>query len=164
MRSGFSLGIIILFCLCASSTAYAVEDEITTQVTQLKWPTLGKPASGSRTYIIHADGTADTGTGTKLYGTSSRGQYTLTKSGNGGGVHSITIDIQNINSGNANVTLSNFTGVYNGITITSFPRSGLPKPVNGAGTTLYLGATATYTGSVPVGGLTPSFNIVVTYQ
>jgi hypothetical protein len=62
------------------------------------------------------------------------------------------------------VTVSSFTGIYDTTSINSFPRSGLAKPKSGGGTTLYLGATATYTSSMPVAALTPSFDIVVTLQ
>ena len=154
----------VLFYVGMTAPALAVESCTITEVTQVKFGTLQKPSSGSQTFIVRADGTAPGGTGTLLYGTSARGQYTLKKTGSGGGFTTVTIDIQNISTGNANVSLSAFTGVYGGTTISSFPKSGLAKPASGGGTTLYLGSTATYNSSVPTGSLTPSFDIVVTYQ
>jgi hypothetical protein len=146
------------------SPARAVESCTITTNAALTFGTLGNPASGSNTYTISASGAAASGTGTLLYGTTSRGQYTLKKTGNGGNFSTITIDIQNINTGSANVSLGSFRGVYGGAAINSFPASGLAKPGTGQGTTLYLGATATYNSSVGAGSMTPSFDIVVVYQ
>lgn len=155
---------VALVYVCMASTALAAESCTITENTTLAFGGLQKPGSGSETYTIPADGGSPTGTGTLLYGTPIRGKYTLKKTGSGGGFTSITIDIQNVSTGNANVTLGSFTGDYNGSAVASFPATGLAKPATGAGTTHYLGATATYNSSAPVGSLTPSFDIVVTYQ
>jgi hypothetical protein len=145
------------------SPAFCAETVTITEVQQLKFATLAKPSSGSQAKTVPRDGSSPTGTGTILFGTWSRGQYTI-KRGGSGSSSSCTIDIQNISSGNANLTIGTFLGNYNGSNVNSFPASGLARPATGAGTTLYLGATATYTSAVSIGTLTPSFDIVVTLQ
>lgn len=159
----FLAAVALFLCLLQPYAAHAVEDCTISENVAFEFATLEKP-SGSKTYVIDASGGADSGTGTLLYGATARGSYKLKKSGGGGGFTSVTIDIQNVSTGNANLTLTNFTGNYGGTAIASFPAAGLPKPASGGGTTLYLGATATYNGSVPIGALTPTFDIVVTYQ
>jgi hypothetical protein len=145
------------------SPAFSVETVTITEVQQLKFATLAKPTSGSQAKTVPRDGSAPTGTGTILFGTWSRGQYTIKRSGSGSS-SSCTIDIQNISSGNANLTIGTFLGNYNGSNVNSFPASGLARPATGSGTTLFLGATATYNSSIPKGTYAPSFDIVVTLQ
>lgn len=142
-----------------------------TQTAQLKWPTLTIPAT-SDTYTIVGTGAGMTvsGTGTIVYGTAAvRGGYTIKRasgsntSGAGGSCPNITINITGVTPGNANLTLTNFTGRYNNANLTGNPPwTGLALPTPG-GLALILGATATYTSAIPAGGLTPTFNIVVTY-
>lgn len=162
MKNNFVFSLAVFLFLCPL-TARAIESVTISQVTQLQFGALSKPAAGSQTYTIPANGGAATGTGTLLFGTVMRGQYTLKAKGTGGGFTSYTIDIQNIVSGNANLTINAFTGDYNGTAIASFPRTGLPK-ASVAGTTLYLGATASYNSSIPIATIAPSFDIVVTLQ
>ncbi|MCP5246902.1 MAG: DUF4402 domain-containing protein [Burkholderiales bacterium] len=142
---------------------HAAENISITEQTQLSFAQLEIPVSGSETITIDPGTGSYSGTGTVQIGVPTAGSYKIKRSGNGPST-SCTIDIQNINSGDAALTINNFTGVYDTTTIASFPRSELPKPSGGQGTTLYLGATAQYTSSVPTGTLTPSFDIVVTLQ
>lgn len=151
---------IAVFFVLASFHPVKAQTITITEQTQLNFTILEKPASGSKNITINATTNGVSGTGTVLIGTPTRGQYSVKCTGAGCNP-SATIDINNINSGNANLTISNFTGDYDGSALASFPQSGLAKPTGG-GKTLYLGATATYNSSVPVGTLTPSFDIVVT--
>jgi hypothetical protein len=129
-----------------------------TQTTQLQFGQLAKPASGSHNFTLNTtNGTS--GTGVLLSGTPLSGVYQITRGSFGPGT--VTINVNNINSGNANLTLGSFTGDWGGTAIASFPRSGLSRPAGGPGTTLRLGATVTYTSSIPVGTITPSFDIVI---
>lgn len=130
-----------------------------TENTQLDFGTLAKPAAGSETFTITTSNTTS-GTGTLLFGTSSRGSYQITR----GAFSSspVELDIQNVNTGSAALTLDGFTGSWGGTTINSFPASGLTAPNTGIGTTLLLGATATYTSAITNGTLTPTFDIVLT--
>ncbi|MES2906892.1 MAG: DUF4402 domain-containing protein [Pseudomonadota bacterium] len=155
--------IAFIFCNWFLSAAFCAESITITEVQQFRFATLAKPGSGSQTLTVPRDGSAPTGTGAILYGTSSRGQYNIKRTGSGSST-TCTIDIQNISSGNANLTIGSFLGNYNGSNINSFPASGLARPSNGTGTTLYLGATATYNSSIPKGTYTPSFDIAVTLQ
>ena len=154
---------LFVFCMVTIPVAaFAAESVQITEQTEMNFAQVEIPTSGSKTIIINASTGAYSGTGTVQTGTPARGQYKLRLSGSGSSTSS-TIDVQNISSGNAAVTISTFTGNYNGAAI-SIPQSGLTKPAGGGGTTLYLGATATYTSSVPVGAITPSFDVVVTLQ
>lgn len=146
-----------VFAACqAGDTATA------TEVTKLNWAALQVPG-GSTTYTVSGTGGADSGTGTKLYGATARGRYNVVRDNTEGSSCTITIDIVNVASGNANLTITGWTGNYNGSNLVGAPPwTGLARPVKGK--TLYLGATATYNGSVPVGALTPSFDIQVTYS
>ncbi len=146
-----------------SSGALKAQTVTITEQAQLDFAQLERPASGSQRITIDPTTGTYSGTGVVQIGTPARGQYKIKRTG-GGGTTSCTIDIQNISSGNAAVTIDRFKGDYGGTFINSFPQSGLPRPGTGGGTTLYLGARATYTSSVPVGTLTPSFDIVVTLQ
>jgi hypothetical protein len=134
-----------------------------TETTKINWGTLQKPSSGSVTYVVHSDGSADSGTATLLYGTPTRGQYTLTRTGGTSGCSSTTVDVQNVSTGDAGVTLGSWKG-----TILAAENS-LPYTLNGqypstSGTTAYLGATATITSSATNHQLSPSFDIVCTIQ
>ena len=134
-----------------------------TEKDQLDFAQLSIPTAGSENIIINPTTGGFSGTGSVQIGTPTRGKYKLRLSGSGSST-SATIDIQNISSGSSAVTISNFTGYYGGSSIGSLPQSGLSKPLIGVGTTLYLGATATYTSSVPATTLVPTFDIVVTLQ
>lgn len=152
-----------VFAACqANDTATA------TEVRKLAIGVLQIPASGSETCIVAgtsgANSCSGASTGTKIYGTIASGRYQLVRDNTEGTTAcTITIDVQNISSGNANVTLGNVTGTYAGTALVgSPPWSGLARPATGR--TLYLGMTATYDNNVPVGTLAPSFDIVVTYS
>ena len=145
------------------NAAHAQETITITEITQLDFSKLDIPASGSQTIIINPSSGGYSGSGTVQSGSPARGEYKIILSGTGSST-SITIDIQNISSGSAQLTVDQFTGDYGGTFINSFPRSGLTKPVTSPGTTLYLGATAQYSSGVSEGNLVPSFDIVVTLQ
>lgn len=149
---------LILLLMGLATTAHA---QSISQTTQLNFATLTKPSSGSQNLTVSTSNGVS-GTGTVLIGTPVAGVYQITRGSLGTGT--ITIDIQNINSGSAAVTLNSFKGLWgNNTTINSFPTSGLTRPAGGGGTTLKLGATVTYTSSVPAGTvITPSFDIVLT--
>ncbi len=158
---------IASLCVTAGHGAFAACNNAVptgSQTTQLRWGTLGVPSS-SVTYKVDGTGGADSGTGTKIYGTSGRGQYTISlASGTETPCASITINVINVVPGSANLTLTSFTGNYNGTNLVGTPPwTGLAKP-GAAGMTLYLGATATYNSAIPVGALTPTFDIAVRYD
>lgn len=146
----------------AFSACQADDTATATEVTKLNWAALQVPG-GSTTYTIAANGGADSGTGTKLYDTTARGQYNIVRDNTEGASGcTITIDIVNVAPGDPNLMITGWTGRYNGSNLSGNPPwTGRPRPVGGK--TLYLGATATYNGSIPVGTLTPSFDIRVTY-
>jgi hypothetical protein len=137
-------------------------DPDATEVTKLDWSTLQIP-SGSTTYKVDGTSGAESGTGTQLYGTSARGQYTITKSsGNEATCSTFTIDVKNISCQAAGCTLGAFTGNYNGANLSGAPPWTVALP--GAGKTLYLGATATYDGAVTAGAKTPTFDLALHYD
>jgi hypothetical protein len=132
------------------------------QVSQLKWGTLQIPAA-STTYTVSGTTGATSGTGTLIYGTPARGQYTIGKNGNENKCSTLTINVTSANCVAPGCTLSNWTGNYNGANLVGGPPwSGLTMP--GTGKTLYLGATATYTGSATAGSFTPTFTIAAHYD
>lgn len=149
----------LLIVLGLSLAAPVARAQALTQNAQLAFGPLQKPSSGSQTFTISTAG-ATSGTGTRLYGTSSAGSYNITRGSLGRGT--ITLDIQNISTGSAAVTLGSFTGKWGNTTVASFPTSGLARPGGGGGTTLLLGATLTYTSAVSTGSLSPTFDIVLT--
>jgi hypothetical protein len=151
---------VAFFCVCLATphTAMADFSVALTEVARMDWATIAIPASGSATVILHPSNTTPGGTGTILYGMPNRGQYKLVLSGTGPET-SMTLDISSVNSGSGNLTLSNFTGIYNSTSINSFPSGTLAIPATGAGTTLYLGATATVTAGQAATTVNPSFDI-----
>jgi hypothetical protein len=153
------LGSIFFYVFCCSVT-FAQTLTFTGGITTLKFGTLQKPSSGSQTYIISATG-AVSGTGTKLYGVTGNAQVQLKRTGTP--ARTISIDIQNVNTGDANLTLTNFTGRYKTTNIASFPVGAMADPGT-TSATLKIGATATYNSSVPIGSLTPSFDIVAIFE
>lgn len=161
--------VAFIFCAFPNRPAFAAACSATTTidaaaVTQLAWPTLAVPA-GAVTYKVDGLGGADSGSGLKIYGTSARGQYTISKrSGSEGGCTTIDIDITSIVPGNANLTFSNWTGSYAGIPLVGAPPWTGLTPLPGAGQTLFLGATANYTAAIPIGALVPTFNISIQYD
>ncbi len=153
--------------LGGASTAWAncTAVSVVNLTTQLKFPTLTIPA-GSTTYTISGTDGATSGTGTIVYGAAgTRGQYLVRRtSGTNGSCANIIIDVTNVVTGNPNLTLTGFTGRYNNANLTGNPPWTVTALPTNAGRTLFLGATATYNGSIPAGGLTPTFNITLTYQ
>lgn len=171
-RSGISFLTTAGLCIFLTAPVFAAcqanDTATATEVRKLAIEVLQVPPSGSQTCVVAgtsgANSCSGASTGTKIYGTIASGRYQLVRDNTEGTTAcTITIDVQNISSGNANVTLGSITGTYAGTALSgSPPWSGLARP--GAGRTLYLGATATYNSSVPVGTLAPSFDIVVTYS
>ncbi len=148
-------GILIALPAWAAFTVSAAE------TTRMDFGTIAKPASGSQYLDLSAANSALTGTGSKLFGTASRGVYTLTKKGGGAGT-SMTLDISNVSTGSAALTFSNFIGIYQGITISSFPSSPQSLPATAPGTPFYLGVRETVTSAIGVGALSPTFDLVIT--
>lgn len=148
----------LLIVLGLSLAAPVAHAQALTQNTQLAFGALQKPSSGSKTFTVTRTG-ATSGTGTKLYGTTTAGSYRITRGSLPTGT--VTIDIQNASTGSAAVTLGTFTGKWGNTNIASFPRSGLTRPTV-AGTILLIGATLTYTSAVSTGSLSPTFDIVLT--
>lgn len=133
-----------------------------TEDTQLNFAKLQKPTSGTNYITIDPSTGGYSGTAVILTGVPSRGAYTIKRTGIGT-TTSMTIDVTVVSTGSAGLTINQLTGECEGTDILSFPRSGLAKP-KGSGSTLYLGATATYNSSVPSSTLTPSLDITVTLQ
>lgn len=129
-------------------------------VTNLAFGSLQIPTT-SHYITIPSDGSTPTGNYIPIHNNFSNGQYLLI--GDPATDNSLSLDIQNITTGSASLTLSNFTGIYDGTTITSFPVSGLTTPDNN-GLTLYLGATLTYLNSIAEGSYSMSFTIVINFN
>ena len=149
-----SLAIILL----PFAESLASSNVTISETTPLSFGTLYIPTS-STTISISETGTIG-GTATMFKDTSSNGIYQI--NGNGSN-QSITIDIQNISTGNPALTLGSFRGNYGGRTINSFPSNNLPFPANN-GTTLDLGATLSFNQNVSEQTYAMTFNIVVTYN
>jgi hypothetical protein len=148
----------LLICLSAPVPAMAAYNIVLNETARMSWGTLGIPASGSQTVILHPTNATPGGTGSILYGMPNRGQYTLVLSGSGPET-SMTLDISGINSGSGNLVLSNFTGIFGSTSIPGFPSGTLSLPATGAGTPLYLGATATVMSGQGTGTINPTFDI-----
>src|SRR5262245_49386982 len=108
-------GVLCWVLLFLAQTLFAAVSLSISDTTKMDFATIAIPSSGSQNLVLNPSSSAETGTGTRLYGVPSRGVYSLKRSGNGN--NSITIDIMNIISGSANLTLDAFTGVYNGTSI-----------------------------------------------
>jgi hypothetical protein len=140
-----------------SHNAQAACNLTATQTSALSYGTWQQPSSGSQTAdVTTAD--AVSGTGTKLYGTTVHGVFSLT-SNNAQCTGTLTINLTDT-AGVAGITLSNFHLVYNGGSIAN-GATGLVLPTS-AGKTLLVGATITYTSAVTVGAKSPTFNIQMT--
>jgi hypothetical protein len=148
-----------IFVLLSASYALAQQLHITETQT-MGFGTLTKPTSGSHYMILNSNGSALSGTGTRIGGTYQIGRYNIRRTGGGNGNISISLAIMSIVTGSPALTLGNFEGIYDGITsISSFPRGGLPIPRN-INKELRLGCRATYTSAVPVGPMNNTFDIV----
>ncbi len=119
------------------------------------------PSSGSHTFTVSTSG-GTSGSGVSLGGTIGNAQVNIKRTGNPPGT--ISLNILNVNTGNANLTLTSFTGLYGATSIASFPRGALADPGTGGGTVLKIGATATYNSSVPTAALTPTFDIEAVFE
>lgn len=122
--------------------------------TSINFGTWQQVSSGSQTADVT---TADvrSGTGTYLYGTTVHGTLTLTNNPQCSGTLTITAAD---GGGVSGITLSNFHLNYNGAAITN-GQSGLALGGNGAGKTLLVGATATFSSAVPIGTASPTLQI-----
>lgn len=161
MRKYLTTLFLILAATFVSLSAYAATLSFSGSPTNLQFGTLQIPSSGSHTFTVSATG-GTSGTGTLVSGTPSNAQVRLKRTGRPAGT--ISIDIQNINTGNPNLTLSAFTGRYGTTNISSFPVGGLSDPGTGSGTALKIGATATYNSSISSGALTPTFDVVAVFE
>ncbi|NDF13128.1 MAG: DUF4402 domain-containing protein [Proteobacteria bacterium] len=143
----------LLHPVTAAATCQSV---IISEVQRMDFATL-ETSSSPKDITVNYDGSGYTGSGVVLIGSPSRGGYQLV----GDPTCTVSLDIENISTGSANVTLDSFKGSYQNLTINSFPSSVLPAP--GAGSVLYLGAKMTYQ-NVPEGPISPTFDLVVNYQ
>jgi hypothetical protein len=135
-----------------------------TESVKLAFATLEKPAAGSVTYAIAPDTGTASGTATLLYGTSARGQYTLTRTGVTTGCANTTVSVANVSTGNAGITLGTWLGYYNngGATLAlPWTRNVFPATT---GTPWGLGATATIDSSATTGSFSPTFDLSCTIQ
>jgi len=143
------------------SPAYA--DTINfTQVQPLTFPTLALPVAGeTKSLSISALNSSTSGNAQIIGGTAWRGEYSLSMNKKGNAI-AISIDVTDINTGNAWLMLHNFTGLYSSMNISSFPSSTLPLPDGKPATTpLYLGATVTANSGLTPGQYTASFSITI---
>jgi hypothetical protein len=154
----FLCGVFLCACIAAPGMARASFNVTVTEIARMDWGTIGIPAGGSATIILHPNNATPSGTGTIIYGSPSRGQYKLVLSGSGTET-SMTLDISSISSGSGSLALSNFTGIFGATSVPTFPSGTLALPATGAGTPLYLGATATVTAGQNPASLNPSFDI-----
>ncbi len=115
----------LLIVLGLSLAAPVAHAQALTQNTQLAFGALQKPSSGSKTFTVTRTG-ATSGTGTKLYGTTSAGSYRITR----GSLPTVIlrIIIKNASPGMLEVTLGKFRGKWGNPKFPSFPRTGLPGP------------------------------------
>ena len=152
----------LVFFLCLLATQAEAAATITmTESQAMTFPTLALPSTGSSTLTISALSSATSGTAHIVSGTASRAIYALVSKG--GGSTSISIDIGSVSTGSSYLTLSNFTGLYNGVTIGSFPSKTLSLPAVKPGSTpLYVGATLTALSGLATGNYAMSYTITIT--
>lgn len=133
------------------------------ETTKLTFPTLEKPAAGSVTYTIPADGGAASGSATVLYGSGTRGSYLYVSRFSTAECASTSYSVANVSSGNAGVT-------YSGWEIYTAASHNMPYTENGVypatapGTARYIGATITITSSATTGAFSPSYDLVCSIQ
>ena len=167
ITSSAYLATAVFFCTCLVAPAYAATCAgvpTATQARQLSWGTLQIP-SGSATFTVAGtSGGATSGTGILLYGTTSSGDYTLSKgSSSQSGCSTFTINVTSSNCIAPGCTIGSWTGKYGTTTLSgSPPWTGLAMP--GAGKTLYLGATVTYNQTVTAGSYAPTFMLSANYD
>jgi hypothetical protein len=153
-----------IFALCAMllmlAFPLAVQASLTiTELRPLSFGTLLLPG-GSRTITVDCNGGAPSGSAEIVGSDASRGEYMI--SGDQG--QSVTIDIDNISTGNGALTLTknSFKGRYAGNAISSFPQSSLPDPAQG--TPLYLGATLEVSSGLSEQSYHLYYDIIISYQ
>jgi hypothetical protein len=135
-----------------------------TQTQQLTFPTLGT-ASGGGTVSLTVSPLNSTTSGNAeiVAGSAQRAQCAVSLVA-GGSPISISVDISGVSTGNAGLTLDNFSGLYQGQSI-SFPSPTLPLPATSPATTpLYIGARITANSAVTAGTYSPSFTVTVFIQ
>jgi hypothetical protein len=146
------------FFLTAGSFAQSVSLNV---VQNLNFPTIAIPESETAELSVSPLNSSTMGTATILYGSASRGQFNLTADQNSSGI-SISVDIAGVSVSASNVTLGEFTGLYRGILVGTFPSQTLPLPDTAGVTPFYLGAKITATPGVQAGPMTATFTIRVT--
>lgn len=99
------------------------------------------PATGTNTITIKPNDNSISGNAVMIKDNYSRGAYGLKCNMIGGG----TFDIQNISTGNPNVTLTNLTAYFNGAYVGPIPAS-IFIPNTGF-TTIFIGGTLTFASS-----------------
>ncbi|MDD3371828.1 MAG: hypothetical protein PHE27_08415, partial [Alphaproteobacteria bacterium] len=88
-------------------------------------------------------------------------EYALSMNKKGGSL-AISIDISDAVTGNPNLALQDFTGLYSGVFINQFPSSLLPCPAYKPNSTpLYLGATLVASSGLVAGSYTGYFAITI---
>jgi hypothetical protein len=158
--------ITVIFCAFPAAPVFAVACKAvptSAQVAQLNWGTLQIPAA-STTFTVSGTTGATSGTGTLLFGSPGRGQYTISAgSSSESHCNTLTINVAPTNCVAPGCTLGTWTGSYNGTALSGAPPwTGLAMPATGK--TLYLGATATYTSAATAGTYAPTFTISANYD
>jgi len=134
-----------------------------TQLAAVNWGTWQIPG-GSGTTAIVTTGSLTTGsTGTKIYGTVSAGNFTVTGQNGGGSCSTVTISITAAGTCGTGCTLSAPMASWNGGTATALPLTSATLPSTG-GTNLKIGATATYGSTVPAASNSIPYDITIQYD
>lgn len=133
--------VILLFLNVAPAGSVQIIEKKT-----LDFATLLIPIGSAEFIRVYADNSAPTGTGTIVSGSTQRGKYKIKDNTNNG---TFTLDIQNISTGNQYIKLKKFKGIYDGLTISSFPVGGLQRKKKKKN--LFLGARVRYKKQVPEG-------------
>ena len=156
--------IAAIFCCPVRAFAACAGVPSAAQTKQLNLATLQIPAASS-TFTVAATAAGTTsGTGTKLYGTAASGQFSISQgSSSQTGCTTVTINVTGTSCGATGCSLGSWAGKWGATVLSgSPPWTGLAMP--GAGRTLILGTTATYTSAVSAGTYVPAFTISVNYN
>lgn len=154
----FFFNISVVSSVSANPAVFSINS-----VSSLDFAVLSIPQSTPENIRISADGSGYTGTGTILSGTPHRGHFTVDIDQDGD-ISTFSINITNINAPSAEISLNDFHGVYDGISISSFPAGGLPSATFGSPKSLYLGANLTYSPHVVDGSTTVSYDLSVIFE
>jgi hypothetical protein len=151
----------LTLCFATMASLSARAQSISIQVNQtLAFPTLATPSGGGVNLSIDPKNSSTSGTAQIISGTALRGQYALSYTP-GGSHTTMSVDISTDSTGNPNLTLDNFNGVYNSQVISSFP-SPLDLPSSSPSSTpLYLGARVTASPPLPSGSYNATFTITI---